>query len=155
MPVGVHRQGRMGAVLDDPDRAFGGDRRHQLAALLDERADQDRLNRQAQVTRFDPGDVDELVDQREQMAPGAEDSLDGVAVFVAELGHLEELREAEDGVERGSQLVARAGQERVLRPGGRHGLIPGRYQLFGPAGQQLFGPEMRLGDAADFVTRSR
>ena len=153
VPVGVHRQGRMGTVLDDPDRAFGGDRRHQLAALLDEGAEQDRLNREAQVTRFDPGDVDELVDQREQMTPGAEDSLDGVAVFGAEFGHLEELREAEDGVERGSQLVARAGQERVLRPGGCHGLIPGRGQLFGPAGEQLFGPEMGLGEAADFVTR--
>jgi hypothetical protein len=153
LPVGVDGQDRTGAVLDDPDRAFGGDRSHQLAGLLDDRADQDRLNREAQVTRFDPGDVDELVDQREQMAPGAEDSLKGVAVLVVLLGHLEELGEAEDGVERGPQLVARAGQERVLRLGGCHGLIPGRGQLFGPAGEQLFGPEMRLGEAADFVTR--
>ena len=79
LPVGVDRQGRVRAVLDDPDRAFGGDRRHQLAGLLDERPDQDRLEREAQVTRFDPGDVDELVDQREQMTPGAEDALDAVA----------------------------------------------------------------------------
>jgi len=151
--VGVHRQGRVGAVLDDPDRAFGGDRSHQLAALLDERTDQDRLNRQAQVTRFDPGDVDELVDEREQMTPGAEDSLDGVAVFGAEFGHLEELREAEDGVQRGAQLVARAGQERVLGPGGCHYLIHGRCQLCAPGGEQLIGPDERVAQLADLVIR--
>ena len=88
LPVGVDRQGRMRAVLDDPYRAFGGERGHELAGLLDERTDRDRLDGEAEVTRFDAGDVDELVDEGEQMAPGAEDPLDAVMVFVAEVGHL-------------------------------------------------------------------
>jgi hypothetical protein len=86
MPVGEGRQGRIRPVRDDLDRALGGDRRHEPAGLLDDRADQDRLERHAQVTGFDPGDVDELVDEREQVPSGAEDPLDAVAVFLAELG---------------------------------------------------------------------
>ena len=79
--------------------------------------------------------------------------VDAVAVLLAELGQLEKLGEAEDGVQRGAQLVARAGQERVLRLGRPHGRVPGLGQVGGPSGQQLFGPEMQLADTADLVTR--
>ena len=117
LPVGADGQAGPWAGLADRDRAVGREGSHELAGFLDYRLHGHRLYREAELARFDPGDVDQLVDQGEQVAPGSEDALDGVPVLAAELGQLQQLSETEDRVQRGAQLVAGAGQERVLRLG--------------------------------------
>ena len=53
----------------------------------------------------------------EQVAPALEDVLDALALLAAASSvELEQLREAEDGVQRRAQLVAHAGQELALGP---------------------------------------
>jgi hypothetical protein len=92
-----------------------------------------------------PAAIGAISTQGEQLVPGTDDPVDAVTVFVAEVGHLQELREAEDGVKRGPRLVARARQERVLHLAGFQGRIPGRRQLRSPSGQQRLGREVQLG----------
>ena len=85
-------------------------------------ADRHRLEQELEVARLDPGDVEDLVDQVQQMATGPHDVADGLAVMVGQVVHLEELGEAQHTVERGAQLVAHPRQEVAL---GLAGLLGG------------------------------
>ena len=89
LPVGQDRQFRVRALMAEGDRALGGERRHELAGLLDHERHEDRFHRQAELARLDPGDVDQLVDQREQVPPGGENALHAVPVLGAEIGQLQ------------------------------------------------------------------
>ena len=91
------------------------------------------------------------VPQREQVVSGGENALHGVPVLLAEVGHLQQLSEAEDRVQRSAQLMAGAGQERVLGLCRRHRLIPGGGQLRGPADQDLFRAPVGLRQPAEFI----
>ena len=71
------------------------------------------------------------------MAARLEDLLDPLALALLEIVELEQLAEADDGVEGGAQLVAHAREELALRPVGALGLGPGG--LGGALGQVAVG----------------
>ena len=84
--------------------------------LIDETPHVDRLERKRQAASLDPRNVEHLVDQPEQMPPGGQDVRQAVALLGVEGVHLEHLAEAQDRIERRSELVAHPGQELALRP---------------------------------------
>ncbi|MEZ5263509.1 MAG: hypothetical protein R2755_17480 [Acidimicrobiales bacterium] len=75
----------------------------------------DRLDREVDRARLDPGDVEDLVDQVEQVAAGPDDVLGGLLLVGGERLELQQLPEAQDGVERGAQLVAHPPEEVALQ----------------------------------------
>ncbi len=65
----------------------------------------------------DPGDVEQILDELRLRGGVALDGLQGAAARgLVELAHAEQARPAQDGVERGAQLVRERGQELVLDP---------------------------------------
>ena len=82
-----------------------------------------RLERHRHAAGFDPRQVEHLVDQPQQVLAALEHLLDALAMALGQrllLVALQQLREAEDRVERRAQLVAHRGQELAL--GGVRGL---------------------------------
>ena len=78
-----------------------------------------------------PGDNEHFVDQRKQMPSSPRDVLDAFRLAGGGNLELEELREAEDRVERRPQLVAHAREEFALRPIGLLRLFAGQpHTLF-------------------------
>ena len=83
---------------------------------------------------FEAGDVEQVVDHRQQVPAGGADAADAFALHVGQrpLGiELQHLGEAEDGVQRRAQLVAHAGDEFAARAIGALGQ---RARLQGGAG---------------------
>ena len=73
---------------------------------------------------FQTGDVEQVVDHRQQMPAGGADAADAFALHVGQrpLGvELQHLGEAEDGIQRRAQLVAHAGDEFAARVVGAFG----------------------------------
>ncbi len=98
------------AVGEDPAAGVGV-RRHGHAELLALRPGQvdgfgeqvleaHGLERERELAGLDPGDVEQLGDQLEQVVTRAQDLLDAVALLARELVELEQLCEAEDRVHR-------------------------------------------------------
>ena len=139
-------------VAVEPDVPGGGDRLNQIQGALQFVDDQHRLQRQRQIARFDPGDVEHLVDQAEQMPSASEDVLDTLLLLTGQVVHLQELPEAEDGVQGSAQLMAHPGQELIFRPVRLFGLVFGSAQILFPLDQQDAGSLERLAQAADLVT---
>jgi hypothetical protein len=77
---------------------------------------------------LDPGDVQHLVDQPEQVAAAVEHVGDALGLLVGQVLQLQQLPEPEDGVERGAQLVAHLGEELALGPVGPLGVLLGLLQ---------------------------
>jgi hypothetical protein len=71
---------------------------------------------QSQPPRLDPGDVQDLVDQLQQVRAGFQDLLGRLLLLRGLMVHPQQLREAEDGVHRCPELVAHPGEELALRP---------------------------------------
>src|SRR5439155_6133596 len=71
-------------------------------------------DRERDAARLDPRDVQHLVDEIQQVAPTLQDLLDALALFLVEGAEIKELAEAEDGVERCTELVAHPRQELAL-----------------------------------------
>ncbi len=90
------------------DAVLVGKGADQVDRLGHDVADADGLQRQRQPSGLDRGDVHDLVDQPEQVLGGGEDVAQAVALLALELVQLQELGEAEDGVEWSAQLVAHA-----------------------------------------------
>src|SRR5689334_7014151 len=65
-----------------------------------------RLEGYRQSPGLDPGDVQDLVDQAEQMTPSLEDLLDALLAVLVQFACLQELPEAQDRVQRRAELVA-------------------------------------------------
>ncbi len=82
--------------------------RQQVQRLLNGRADHHGFGRNRQASGFDARDLQNFVDQPEQMLPGLENLPDGLALIAIEGSHLQQLGEAQDGIQRGAQLVAHA-----------------------------------------------
>ena len=83
---------------------------------LDDLVDQRRQSETPQIELHPPGldlgEVEDVVDQREQVAAGAEHAVERLEVLLERLGVLpQHLGDADDGVERRAQLVAHVGQE--------------------------------------------
>ena len=77
-------------------------------------ADRHGLQQELEIARLDPGDVENLVDQVQEVTAGPHDVADGLTVVIRQFVHLEELREPQHAVERRTQLVAHARQELAL-----------------------------------------
>ena len=72
------------------------------------------MDRQRQLLSFDAGNVEDLVQEPEQLVGCLEHHRHPLSVFRGDVAEAEQLTEAKDGVQRGSQLVADAGQELLL-----------------------------------------
>src|SRR3954466_6972299 len=82
--------------------------------------------------RLDPRDVEDLVDEVQQVAAPREDLRDALAIARIGDRQLQQLAEAEDGIERRAQLVAHAREEVALGPVGALGILAGHPELLGP-----------------------
>ncbi len=121
--VGEHMARSLAAELDvDRDPARHRERLDELDRLLQHRSDGDRLHPHLESTALHPLEVEHLVEQAEQVATGAEDVVDRLALGGREVVDLEQLGESEHRVQRRAQLVAHAGEELALRPVRRLGL---------------------------------
>src|SRR5262249_8198357 len=61
---------------------------------------------------LDLGEIENIVDERKEMAAGAENAVERLGVLLCGLGVLaQHLADADDGVERRAQLVAHVGEE--------------------------------------------
>ena len=129
--------------VDQLDLAGLGLGPDEVEALLDHQVQGDRLEGQGHGAGLDPGDVEHLVDELEQVAAALEDLAHGLDLGLVQLLQLEELGEAEDRVERRAQLVAHAGEELALGPVGPLGVVLGHAQ--GVVGAAPLGDV--LGDA--------
>jgi hypothetical protein len=96
------------------DVVTGGHGPHQLEGLLDQRAQRDRLGRDADGPGLDPGEIHDLVDEGEQMLARDVDHARPPVRLLPQLTRAEQLAEAEDGGKRRAQLVAHPRQELVL-----------------------------------------
>jgi hypothetical protein len=77
-----------------------------------------RLGRDRDPASFDAREIEDLVDQLQEVLAAAQHVIDPLELAVAErllLVALQELREAEDRVERRAELVTHRGQELALR----------------------------------------
>ncbi len=69
---------------------------------------------QMQPARLDLGQVENVVDDRQQVLPGAVDLVQARGLFRRRPGAPQQMGEADDGVQRSSDLVAHVGQEAAL-----------------------------------------
>jgi hypothetical protein len=134
--VGVGETRR--SVHGHPHVAVFGQRTGQVHGVTEDIEDEDGLDRQVKMARLDPGDVQHLVDQVQQMLARSQDVADGLLLLFGQLVHVEELGEAQDRVERGPQLMAHPGQEFALGQAGPFGHADG--------GQKLGFEDQVLGD---------
>ena len=116
---------------------------------VDDVGEVEPLDVEAELAGDDAGDVEQVLDDL-GLGPGI--PLDGgealLDVVGIDLAGAEDLGPAEDGVERGAQLVGERGQEFVLHAVGRFGLGPGRL---GGGEQPL---PLRLGLLASVMSRA-
>ena len=76
------------------------------------------LDLDGQFAGLDARQVQNVVDDPQQALPGHLDAVEHLALVGAEGLAADHLRQAQDGVERGADLVAHVGQERALGPAG-------------------------------------
>ena len=98
--------------------------------LLDAVAKAHRLGLDAELAGLDPSDVERALDEREQVLATAPDDADGLVAVRRHRGVvLEQLRIAEDAVERRAQLVAHGRDVAALGLVGELGAALGALQL--------------------------
>jgi hypothetical protein len=91
-----------------------------------------------QPTGLDLGEVEDVVDQRQQVFAALMDGVDARQLAFAErLVPLQDLREAEDAVQRRAQVMAHVGEERALRLVGDLGALLGGNRLRGAFAHQV------------------
>ena len=127
-PHGVSHQGC---------RGVGIDHHHDLDPLLRRRgtlaggrplegiAELELAVLQLQHARLDLGEVQDVVDQRQQGLAGLAQALGELALTTVQVGVEEEIVQTDHAVHRGTDLVAHGGQEVRLHGRSRHGLVPG------------------------------
>jgi hypothetical protein len=126
----------------DAQRTLGGQRPDEVDGVLDDLKETYRLRRQRQVAALDAGEVQHLIDEAKQMLPGPQDVVDALGLLLGQVVELEQLPEPEDRVERGTQLVAHAGQELALGGVRPVGLPLGFQRRLG--GRPLIGLQPRV-----------
>ena len=131
--VEMHHAQRLGAAVDDERvGVLGGQRPAGDLHLVDELVEVEVVEEQVHLAGLDLGDVEDVVDHRQQMLAGRADLLQVADLLAAavELGVLEQdLAVADDGIERRAQLVAHLGQELGLGAVGALGFVLGVGQL--------------------------
>ena len=88
----------------------------------------DRTLLQLDATRLQRREVQDVVDQGQEQPAGGVGGADVLALVAVEVGEQQQVGQAEDGVERGADLVAHAGQEVGLLAGGLLGCVLGPAQ---------------------------
>jgi hypothetical protein len=81
---------------------------------------------QLETVGLDLREIEDVVDEREQVVPRTVDVVDVLGLLLREVPEhplAQDLREADDGVERRSKLVGHVREERRLVAVGRHGLV--------------------------------
>ena len=110
--VGVDRAEVGRAIDDDPIAVLRRHRLDRLGHVLDQRRQRERFEVKLHAPRLDLRQVEDVVDQREQVAARAEHAIERLDVLLQRLGILpQHLGDADDGVERRAQLVAHVGEE--------------------------------------------
>jgi hypothetical protein len=89
----------------------------------------ERLLVEAEPAGLDLGDVEHVVDKRQEAVRGAPGGRRHVALLGVEPGRAQKLGHADDGVQRCPELVAHGGEEAALRPARLLGLGHGTLEL--------------------------
>ena len=87
---------------------------HQGKAVREGFVQVDRLNRKLNLTRFDSGQIENIVDESQQVLPCFGDLVCAAFLFLAQglFGvEIQNLGKAKNGIHRGSQLMAHGGQK--------------------------------------------
>jgi hypothetical protein len=130
LTVGAHvAVGARIVRLVQADAAPRRQRAHERRRLLQRVGQPHRLDGELLPPGLDAGDVEHLVDQRQQVLAGRQDVLHRLVPARLELGALQQLGEAQDAVQRRAQLVAHAAQELALGDVRALGLLAGRVRL--------------------------
>src|SRR5205823_3765400 len=79
--------------------ALGREGFHEPEDIVQQVADPERLQSHVEAAGLDAGDVEHLVNELEQVTATPEDVGDALALTVVQIVQLQELAEAEDGVE--------------------------------------------------------
>ena len=108
--------------------------RQQVQRVLDAGAQIERLALQLQLAGFDLGEVEDVVDDREQRFAAGIDRLHVTVLLVVQRGFQQQAGHGDDAVHGRADLVAHVGQE--LRLGARGG-------FGGDAGRQQFAVGLR------------
>ena len=124
---------RGGYVISDEghqlDSVGAGGRREQRGNVLHRLVQVERLGGDLQIPRFDLGEIEDVVDDRQQRFAGRLDRVKEPLLPLIEPGVAEQSGHAEHAVHRGADLVAHVGQElrfrkaRRLRIGDRMGKL--------------------------------
>ena len=93
---------------------------------------------QLHAAGFDLGQIEDVVDDAEQVPPGATDFFQPFGLFRCHAVALDEVRQADDGVHRCADLVAHVGQEAALCLVRGVGLHTRHAQFGGALGDQFF-----------------
>ena len=110
--VGVDRAEVRPAIDDNPIAVLRRHRLDRLGHVLDQRRQRERFEMKLHAPRLDLGEVENVVDQREQVPARAEHAIERLDVLLQRLRVLpQHLGDADDGVERRAQLVAHVGEE--------------------------------------------
>jgi hypothetical protein len=137
-----------GPVAQDLPAAVGGDvdeqvqplagrlRRKQLRDVVDEVREVERGPLEVELARLDLGEVQDVVDQRQQAVAAARDRVQVAALLLGQLRGEQQVGQPEDGVERGADLVAHGRKERRLGVPGALGVVAGGHQLALPGVDQ-------------------
>ena len=100
------------AINDDAIAVLRGHRLDSFGDILDQRRQRERFEVKLHAPRLDLRQIEDVVDQCKQVPPCAEHPIERLDVLFHRLGVLpQHLGDADDGVERGTQFVAHAGEE--------------------------------------------
>ncbi len=119
---GVPPQPDRGSVLEEVgelEALLACPGRDELERVLDALAQVERGLLQLQHAGFDLREVQDVVDEREEMIAAGADGLGELPLLGVQAGVHHQGRHADDGVQRGPDLVTHVGQELGLRLGGR------------------------------------
>ncbi len=100
----IHQAGQVEVLL----RRLG---RQQVQGLLDAGVELEGMVLQLELARFDLGEVEDVVDDRQQRVGAAAGGLDIIALLVGQLGVQQQRGHADDAVHGRADLVAHVGQE--------------------------------------------
>ena len=90
------------------------------------------------VSRFDLGEIEDVVDDVEQVPARALHRFGELARLKVQLAAQQQLRHAQHAIHGGADFMAHGGQERALGPAGRLGRFLRLHQFDGPARHFLF-----------------
>ena len=129
--VGAHQERPVApAGFDDLDTVLPGQGLDELGGGGERLAGVHRFEVELHVAGLDAGDVEHLVDEVEQVPAPLEDLFDAGALRGRQVFEVEQLAEAQDGVERRAQLMAHAGKELALGAVRLFGFLLGRAHGF-------------------------